>query len=94
LDYRELVSALTAKGHATEDRSGNHIFYMIEIDGKRYRATKISHSARGQISDGLVGAIAREMHLHTKELKDFVGCTISRDEWLGYWKERTPFYNQ
>lgn len=93
MDYHDLHAALLSKGKTTEDRSSHHVFYILEIDGKRYRATKVSHSAHGQMSDELIGAIAREMHLKTKELKDFVNCTISRDEWLDLWRQRSSTPN-
>jgi hypothetical protein len=89
LDYRELHSALISKGQTTENRSSNHVFYIVEIGGKLYRATKVSHGAHGQISDELMSAIAREMHLKAKELREFVGCSISRKQWLDLWRERS-----
>ena len=88
LDYRELRACLTSKGETSEDRSSHHVFYLVKIDGKLYRATKMSHSARGQISDQLLSVIAKEMRLKTKELKDFVDCTVTREDWLNLWKER------
>lgn len=88
MDYRELCSALTSKGEASEDRQGDHIFYFIEIDGREYRATKVSHNARGQISGDLIGLISRQMRLTTKELRRFVGCEIGREQWLELWCQR------
>jgi len=88
LDYRELRSALVSKGEATEDRARHHAFYLIEVDGKSYRATKFSHSARGQISDDILGAIARQMRLKIKELRDFVDCAVTREQWMQLWRER------
>jgi len=85
LDYRELRSTLITKGEAKEDRSGHHVFYMIEINGKLNRATKLSHSAHGQIDKYILGAIARQMRLKTKELRDFVDCSFSRDQWIKAW---------
>jgi hypothetical protein len=90
LDYRELHSALLSKGAATEDRTRHHVFYLIEVDGKMYRATKLSHSAHGQISNDILGAVARQMRLRTKELRDFVDCTVTREQWLDLWRQRGP----
>ena len=50
MDYEELRSTLLSKGKAEEDRGGDHVFFFVEVDGKWYRATKFSHSARGQIT--------------------------------------------
>lgn len=90
LDYRELHSALLSKGGATEDRARHHVFYFIEVDGKRYRATKMSHSARGHISDDITVAVARQMRLRAKELRGFVDCTLTREQWLDLWRQRGP----
>jgi len=78
-----------SKGKTCEDRSGEHVFYFVEIDGKEYRATKISHSARGQISKRVLGAISHQMRLTNRELRQFVDCTIDREEWLGLWCQRS-----
>ncbi len=91
MDYRDLRASLLTKGETIEDRSGAHAFYFMEVDGRRYRATKVSHGARGQISDELLSAIAKEMRLKTGELKDFVQCSVSREDWLSRRRERGPF---
>lgn len=90
MDYRELRTALLSKGEATEDRARHHVFYFVEVDGQTYRATKVSHGARGQISSGILGAIARQMRLGTQELRRFVDCSLERAEWLQIWRQRTP----
>jgi len=90
VDYRELRTALLSKGEAEEDRRGHHVFYFVDVDGKPYRATKFSHSARGQISNDILGAIARQMRLRTQELQRFVDCSIDRAEWLRIWRQREP----
>ena len=88
MDYRELQSALKSKGNTSENREGHHIFYFVEVDGKEYRATKVSHSARGQIDDNILSQIARQMRLTTKELRNFVACLIDREKWLQLWSQR------
>ena len=88
MNYRELRTALISKGEAMEDRTGHHVFYLVEVDGKIYRATKFSHSARGQIVDEILGAIARQMRLRTQELRRFVDCSVGREEWLQIWRQR------
>jgi len=88
LDYRELRNVLLSKGGTIEDRRSHHVFFFLEIDGKYYRATKFSHSAHGQISDDLLGSIARQMRLTVNELKHFVDCSVQREQWLEFWRER------
>lgn len=89
MDYQELRTALLSKGEAMEERARHHVFYFVEVDGKRYRATKLSHGARGQISKGILEAIARQMHLRTQELRRFVDCSLERAEWLQIWRQHT-----
>lgn len=90
MDYHELRTALLSKGEAVEDRARHHVFYFVEVDGKIYRATKFSHSARGRISNEILGAIARQMRLKIHELRRFVNCSLERAEWLQIWRQRTP----
>ena len=92
MEYRELRAALVTKGEAREDRGKDHVFFYIEVDGKRYRATKISHSARGQIDAAILGAISRQMRLTASELRSFVACRLDRERWLKLWRERGPWY--
>ncbi len=88
MDYRELQSALISKGKTSEDRRGHHIFYFLEVDGKQYPVTKVSHSARGQIDNNILSQIAYQMRLTTKELRGFVACPVDREEWLQLWSQR------
>ena len=80
---------LISKGK-TSERSGDHVFYFVEIDGKEYRATKVSHGARGQIDNNILSVIARQMRLTTRELRGFVTCTVDREQWLQLWSQRGP----
>ena len=88
MDYQELCSMLISKGEAIEDRRGDHVFYIIAVDGHEYRATKVSHNARGQISGDLIGLISRQMRLTMKELRQFVSCTVTREKWMELWQQR------
>lgn len=88
MDYQELRSALVSKGGADEDRASHHVFFYVEVHGKRYRATKLSHSARGQISSPIVSAISGQVRLTKRELKRFVDCTMGGEEWLELFWQR------
>ena len=90
MDYREFRKVLLSKGEATENRRGHHVFFLIEVDGKEHRATKFSHSADGQISDDIFSAMARQMRLRSKELRDFVDCVVTREQWIDLWRQRPP----
>ena len=89
MDYRELHSALIVKGACEEDRKSHHVFYFMEVDGKSYRATKVSHSARGQISAPILSAICKQMRLTNRELREFINCSIGRERWFELWRQRS-----
>ena len=86
MDYRDLRRELLKKAHAAEDRRGDHVHFFIEVDGKDYRATKISHGATGQIGQPLEGMIARQLRLSTTQLRDFVECPLDGDAFLENWR--------
>lgn len=88
MNYQELRKALVSKGQAHGDRTGAHVFFYIAIEGRSYRATKLSHSAKGQISSSLLGEISKQMRLTAPELRHFVDCTIEREEWFQLWRQR------
>ena len=89
MDYRDLQKALVSKAEANEDRSGGHIGYYRTVSRGRRLVTVVSHGAKGQIPKWLLGRIARQMLLTSRQLQQFVDCTLSRDEWLEIW-ERFP----
>lgn len=86
MDYRDLRRELLRKAQAAEDRHGDHAFFFIEVDGKEYRATKISHGARGQISAPLEAFIARQLRLTVSQLRDFVECPLTGEAFLENWR--------
>ena len=86
LDYRALQRALVSKAEAYEDRSGGHIGYYRYALGKRRLVTVVSHGARGQIPKWLLGRMARQMRLTSRQLGQFVDCTMSREEWVEVWE--------
>ena len=88
MTYRELRTILLSKGEAEEDRKGEHAFFWIDVGGRSYRATKVSHGATGQISSQLLSQISRQMRLTNKELREFVRCKLEKDQWLNLWQER------
>ena len=65
--------------------SGDHIVFDIRLGGRDQRITKTSHSARGQIPNWLLAKIAQQMRLSSRQMRQFVGCTMSREEWLEIW---------
>ena len=87
MDYRDLRSTLLSKGGTEQDRSKDHVFYFLELEGSSHRVTKISHGAKGQIPNDLLSMIARQMRLTAPELRKFVKCTLTTGEWHSRWQE-------
>lgn len=86
MDYRALTRALHRKALADENRSGDHVVFSLRIGNKDQRITKISHGAKDQIPKRLLGRIARQMGLSSRQLQQFMDCTLSREEWLDLWE--------
>lgn len=88
MDVRDIYRTLKGKLHAIEDRKSHHIFFYFEIEGKQYRATKISHSARGQVDESLLRLISKQLRLQQGELQDLIACPLSEEEYFRLWTER------
>ena len=77
-----------SKIKAIEDRTGHHIFYYLEYEGKEYKAGKLSHSARGQIDPYILGKLAKILHLSGTEFHDLVECPLGGDQFRKLWSQR------
>jgi len=80
---RQVLANLKAKGFF-EDRDGHHIFLIYETkDGYRTDVrTRVSHqSGGGDISDGLLGAMARQVKLSRRDFEHLIDCPLSRDQY-------------
>lgn len=76
----EVAGALTRKGFE-ERRSGDHRFFTYMTAGglRSSVRTKISHGAAHDISDGLLGQMARQCGLNKRQFLDFVDCTLEQE---------------
>ena len=90
MDYRDIRSTLTSKLEAIEDRSGEHVYFYLTIDGCDFRVGKLSHSARGQAVDYVISDTARRLKLRKGEFVSLVDCTIEKAEHERIWRERAP----
>ena len=80
---RQVLSSMKAKGFL-EDREGHHIFLIYEtIDGLRTEIrTRVSHqSSGGDISDSLLGLMARQVRLTRRDLDQMIDCPLSREQY-------------
>lgn len=81
---RDIATGLKSKGF-NEDSSGHHIYYiLLDADGRKSTIkTKMSHQSGGaEISDNLIGKMARQVKLSTREFLNLVDCPLSREEYL------------
>jgi predicted RNA-binding protein (virulence factor B family) len=90
MDYREIRSTLVNKLNAAEDRSGNHIYFYLEIDKEDHIVGKLSHSFRGQALDYVISDTARRLKLSKKEFLNLVNCKTSKAQHEKLWRERDP----
>src|SRR5882762_6554182 len=75
----QVVSSLTRKGFRQDN--GDHIFLIyVRQDGKTSsKRTKVSRgSGHNEISDNLLGQMARQIGLTRKQLEELVDCPMTR----------------
>ena len=90
MDYREIRSTLVSKLEAIEDRSGDHIYFYLTIDGRDFTVGKLSHSFRGQALDYVISDTARRLKLNKREFASLVDCEIDKLRHETLWKQRDP----
>ena len=80
IDVDKLEKSLVKKGFV-KDKT-HHKLFRHQYRGKFTSImTKISHSAKSYSND-LVGVVKRQMKFNSpQELRDFVSCTLSLDEY-------------
>lgn len=90
MDFRDLRRTLLSKLNASEDRQQHHVFFYFNVNGKEFRATKFSHSAKGQIDVSLLNLIAKQLRLRNAEIDSLVACPLSKEEYFRLWSQRGP----
>lgn len=84
---RDLKSALLKKGFKLTE--GSHHFYQLYDDQDRPTNifTKISHSHR-EISDPLINAVKKDMHLEKNQLIKYSECILTKEEYYSILKSK------
>ncbi len=90
MDYRDIRATLVSKLEAIVDRSGDHIYFYLTIDGHDFRVGKLSHSSRGQAVDYVIDDTARRLKLRKREFVSLVDCGIDKPQHERIWRERAP----
>lgn len=80
LNPRKTAQALLKKGFSHE--TGDHNFFEYWHNGKCVTYTKISHSAKKEIHDGLIKAMSEQCKLSKSDFIDLIKCTLSAEAYL------------
>ena len=78
----KIKAALTSKGFVKEERS-KHTFYFLVVDGKKTAIhTKLSRGSK-EYSNKLLSFMRKQLGFDKmRDLKDFIKCPISEDEYV------------
>ena len=82
VEVSDLIRALKAKLGAEEDVQRRHVFYKLRRGELLLRTTSLSHGLRGTIGQPLLGLIAKQLGLTTRELEELVACTLSAEAYF------------
>ena len=84
-DARALIAGLTRKGFVR--RENDHTFLHLHVDGRKTPIyTKVSHGAK-DISDRLLGVMARQVRLSRQQFLALVDCPLAEAEYLRILRE-------
>lgn len=78
---RDLVRTLEKKLGFLEVGGKKHEKYRLEVEGQ---VVAIVPMSRGwsEVSAPMVSSIAQQMHITSPQLREVVGCSISRDAYI------------
>ena len=82
----DVRSALKRKGFR-ESNSDHHWYVFWANDTKTNVRTKVSHSA-GEIGDGILGKMKRQMQLTRPEFEQFLECHLGYRGYLSILKDK------
>lgn len=88
-EKRVIEAALTGKGF-TRREGDHHYFVYVTLQGRKSRVhTKTSHTPKmKEISDSLLGQMAKQCGLTKPEFLDLVDCPLSREAYEKLLEER------
>ncbi len=80
-DLRRLLESVLG----FEYESGDHVRYVLKINGRIVARTKFSHSWRGnkQIGDNMLSLIVQQLHCSNKILKDLLRGNLGKKDYFG-----------
>jgi hypothetical protein len=80
--HRAIRSGLSAKGFEVEENRKHIHFVYVDIEGRTTTArSMLSHAAGGEdVSDNLLGQMAKQVGLKRTEFLEMVDCPMSRED--------------
>jgi hypothetical protein len=80
--HRAIRSGLSAKGFEVEENRKHIHFVYVDIEGRTTTArSMLSHAAGGEdVSDNLLGQMAKQVGLKRAEFLEMVDCPMSRED--------------
>ena len=80
---KDMRKCLLNKFNLVEDRSFSHPKYVLYIDDRKYAVTEISHGGK-EISDSILGQMAKQLWVNQGKLKKMVSCQIDKDAYYSH----------
>jgi len=92
MTVNDAKQAFTAKLGASEDRSGEHVFFYFTDGSSEYLVGKMSHSWKGakQLPEPIIRSMAKKLNLTKKDFESFVECSLGTDDMLRKWRVQRP----
>jgi hypothetical protein len=83
--HRAIRSGLSAKGFEVEENRKHIHFVYVDIEGRTTTArSMLSHASGGEdVSDNLLGQMAKQVGLKRAEFLEMVDCPMSREYFDG-----------
>lgn len=80
--HRDIRAGLVAKGFEIDEQRRHLVFVYQDLQGRTTTArTLLSHSSGGNdISDNLLGQMARQVGLDRKDFLRLIDCPMSRND--------------
>ena len=76
IETSDLLRALRHKVNADESPQRSHIWFKIRVGGDVVRTVSVSHGAAKQIGQPLLGRMAKELGVSSRQLEELVSCTL------------------
>ncbi len=80
--HRDVRSGLAAKGFMVDEQRRHIVFVYQDLKGRTTTArTLLSHGSGGnEVSDSLLGRMARQVHLDRTNFLRLIDCPLSRQD--------------